>query len=108
MGGAPVRTSLGAPRWTGAPVVIPWPAVYPYGLFGAGLEEAEFTRRYRHRLHKQTARVLAELRELREAYGDLVLCCFEAPGLFCHRRVLAGWLAEHLGEPVEEVMPTPP
>jgi Protein of unknown function, DUF488 len=106
--GAPVRTSLGAPRWTGAPVVIPWPTVYPYGLFGAGHDPDTFRRLYRHRLHRRTHRCLYELAELRAGYGDLVLLCFEPPGTFCHRRVLAEWISEHLGEPVEEVTPTPP
>jgi len=63
-------------------------------------------RRYRHRLHRQTPRILAELQELREGYGDLVLPCFEPPDRFCHR-VLSTWLEEKLGEFVEEVMPAP-
>jgi Protein of unknown function, DUF488 len=100
--GAPVRTSVGVPRFLSAPL-IEWPGVYPFGLFNAGLEEPEFTRRYRARLDRRGSRVLAELAELREGYGDLVLLCFEAPGTFCHRLVLAEWLGEHLGEPVEEV-----
>ena len=41
-------------------------------------------------------------RLLREGYGDLVLCCHEPAGAFCHRVVLAGWLAEQLGEEVTE------
>ena len=102
--GRPVRTSLGAPRWAGPPVLFPWPAVYPYGAVRGGLARDDFTRRYRHRLHRHTARIL-ELQELREGYGDLVLYCFEAPGVFCHRQVPAGWLAEHLGEPVEQATP---
>jgi uncharacterized protein (DUF488 family) len=100
-----VRTSLGVPRWMTAPLVE-WPAVYPYGLFNAGLEEADFTRRYRARLYRQTPRILAELAELREGYGDLVLLCFELADRFCHRHVLRAWLVEH-GLDVEEVMPTP-
>jgi hypothetical protein len=105
--GAPVRTNLGAPRWLQAPL-IEWPTVYPWGLFGAGHDPDTLRRAYRHRLHRRGRRCLYELQELREAYGDLVLLCFEAPGVFCHRLVLGEWLAEHLGEPVEEVMPTPP
>jgi hypothetical protein len=88
--------------------LLEWRSVYPWGLFGAGLEPEEFTRRYRHRLHRQTPRILAELTELREGYGDLVLCCHEdlaKPGAWCHRTILATWLEEKLGEPVEEVMP---
>lgn len=101
--GVPVRTSLGAPRWMQAPLVE-WRSVYPWGLLTRPrLEPEEFTRRYRHRLHQRTPRILAELQELREGYGDVVLCCHEPAGAFCHRRVLAAWLEEKLGEPVEEV-----
>ncbi len=102
--GVPVRTSLGAPRWMTAPLVE-WPAVYPWGLFGKDLDEATFTRKYRARLHRQGPRVLRELADLREGYGDLVLLCFEdlaKPGVWCHRTVLAGWISEQLGEEVLE------
>jgi uncharacterized protein (DUF488 family) len=88
--------------------LVEWPAVYPYGLFGRDLEPEEFTRLYRHRLHQRARRILAELQELREAYGDLVLLCHEPAGVFCHRQVLSTWLEEKLGEPVEEVMPPTP
>jgi Protein of unknown function, DUF488 len=104
--GAPVRTSLGVPKWMTAPL-LELPSVFPYGLFGRDLEPDEFSRRYRHRLHRLTPRVLRELQELREGYGDLVLLCFEPPGRFCHQHVLAEFLAEQLREPVEEVMPDP-
>jgi hypothetical protein len=99
--GVPVRTTVGQPRVSFP--LVEWPRVYPRGLFNADLDESEFRRRYRHRLHRQTGRILQELRELREGYGDLVLLCFEPPGVFCHRRILAGWLGERLGEEVPEV-----
>jgi uncharacterized protein YeaO (DUF488 family) len=82
--------------------LVEWPTVYPWSLFGKDLEPEEFTHRYRHRLHRRTPRILAELQELREAYGDLVLLCHEPPGKFCHRLVLGAWLAEQLGEEVVE------
>jgi uncharacterized protein YeaO (DUF488 family) len=63
----------------------------------------EFRRRYRHRLHQRTGRILAELAELHERYDGwpLALCCFEADPAACHRSVLAGWLAEK-GVAIEE------
>jgi len=96
-----VRTSLGTPRWFQAPL-LELRSVMPYGLFGKGLEPEEFTRRYRHRLHRLTPRIMRELQELREGYGDLVLLCHEPAGTFCHRLVLGRWLAEQLGEEVTE------
>ncbi len=68
--------------------LVDWPAVWPFGLFGRDLDEATFTRKYRHRLHRQGPRILRELTELREGYSDLVLLCHEPAGTFCHRLVL--------------------
>ena len=82
--------------------LVDWPAVYPWGLFGKGLDEATFTRKYRARLHRLTPRILRELQELREGYSDLLLLCHEPAGAFCHRIGLARWLAEQLGEEVTE------
>jgi hypothetical protein len=35
-----------------------------------------------------------------------VLCCHEPARAFCHRLVLGRWLAEQLGEQIEEVTQT--
>ena len=34
---------------------------------------------------------------------DVILLCWEAPGKFCHRRLVAEWLEKHLGRPVPEL-----
>jgi len=43
----------------------------------------------------------------RQVYEDLgenaILICWEAPGKFCHRRLVAEWLEEHLGVTVPEL-----
>jgi uncharacterized protein (DUF488 family) len=43
----------------------------------------------------------------RQVYKDLgedaILLCWEAPGKFCHRRLVAAWLEEHLGVTVAEL-----
>jgi hypothetical protein len=106
--GVPVGITVGLPKWFPEPLVE-WRTVAPFGLLGAGLEPAEYRRRYRHRLHRLTPRIVRELAELREAYGpaDLILCCYEPAGAWCHRVLLAEFLAEH-GVPVEEVVPPTP
>jgi len=106
----PIQTSIGRPGWVSFELVA-WEAVMPWGL----LEERDpevFRRRYRHRLHLRTPRILAELADLQRTYDGwpLALCCFEdlrRPDAWCHRRILAGWLEEHLGEEIPdlEVMP---
>jgi hypothetical protein len=101
--GVPVRVSIGVPAWFPAPLVD-WTTPAPWGLLTRPrLEPEEFRRRYRHRLHCLTPKVLAELGDLRAAYdAPLVLLCWERPGAWCHRVLLAEFLAEH-GVQIEEV-----
>jgi hypothetical protein len=35
----------------------------------------------------------------------LILLCYESPGQFCHRRILAEWLFEQAGLEVSELFP---
>ncbi|MEA2044925.1 MAG: hypothetical protein U9N48_00120 [Euryarchaeota archaeon] len=52
----------------------------------AKLSKAEYTRRYNEE-------VLSKL----DALGkDAILLCWEMPGTFCHRRLVAGWLEEEM------------
>jgi len=45
-------------------------------------------------------------RIIRDLGGDnFVMLCWEAPGVFCHRRVVAAWLRKHTGVLVEELNP---
>ncbi len=43
----------------------------------------------------------------RKVFDDLgeeaILLCWEAPGKFCHRRLVAAWLEKHLGVDVPEL-----
>jgi hypothetical protein len=103
--GAPMLVCTGTPRFVGYPLVT-WRTVAPWGLVEE-TDEATFRRKYRHRLHRLTPKILAELAELQEeeeyAPLPLLLCCFEPPGTWCHRTVLAGWLEEQLGETISEL-----
>ena len=33
---------------------------------------------------------------------DVALCCYEKPGDFCHRHLVAKWMNEKLGVQIEE------
>lgn len=101
--GVPVATTVGLPSWWKGGLEV-WPTVAPWSLLDV-TDPEELRRRYRHALHRKTPKVLAELAEMREAYAPaaLVLLCFEPAGQLCHRHILAGWLAEHLGEEVREL-----
>ena len=62
----------------------------------------EYTRRYRievlDKLDPQ--QVLADL-----GGDDFVMLCWEPPGEFCHRRIVAVWLLKELGIKIEELDP---
>jgi uncharacterized protein YeaO (DUF488 family) len=78
--------------------------VYPCSIYRLGLDHETFRRRYRHQLHRNTPKVLAELAELLAAYDDtLVLLCYEPPGAWCHRILLAEWITGHLQVEIPEV-----
>ncbi len=47
---------------------------------------------------------LAPRKVYEELGEDAVLLCFEAPGEYCHRRVVAEWLEKSLGVRVSELV----
>jgi len=100
--GVPVAVTVGLPGWF-EPVYEVWRTVAPFGLLDLE-SEAEFRRAYRARLHRLTPKVLAELADLMAAYepAPLIWLCFEAPGVFCHRRLLAEWVEQRTGLLVPE------
>lgn len=95
-----VAISRTRPRgWTGRayePLAPPW-RLLAEALSGE-IDEAEYTRRYREQVLSKLdpAAVRADLGE------DAILLCWERPGAFCHRRLVAEWLEENLGVSVPE------
>lgn len=72
-----------------------------------GLSDAQYTARfYNEVLSKLDATVIAsQLTEYSKRYGNnwtIALCCYERPGQFCHRRLVAEWLQRELGIEVPE------
>jgi len=49
--------------------------------------------------------VLAKLdpHQVAQELAGKILCCYEAPGQFCHRRLVADWLHDHTGLEVTEL-----
>jgi len=64
------------------------------------MDEATFIPLYR-------AQVLDKLdphKIIKDLGGDnFIMCCWEDPGVFCHRRVVAAWMQKHTGVLVEEL-----
>ncbi|PJZ28737.1 DUF488 domain-containing protein [Leptospira kmetyi] len=66
------------------------------------MEISEYTRRFSEKLSKlQAVEVLEELKELSQG-KDIALLCYEKPGDFCHRRLVAEWIERKTGIEVPE------
>lgn len=92
-----VAISRGVPRWYKGRTYMP---LAPSWALIKVRDEAEYTRRYK-------IEVLARLdpRKVADDLGaDAVLLCWERPGEFCHRRLVAAWLKETLGMDVLELV----
>jgi hypothetical protein len=95
-----VAICRGLPRsWSGRAYK---PLAPSWKLVKAGLSQEAFIKAYRAEvLDKLDARQV-----LRDLGGDdLVLLCWEPPGEFCHRRVVAAWLQTKLNVKVPELNP---
>jgi hypothetical protein len=110
--GVPVRSTVGAPRFSlGYTLTHSWRAAMPDRAWLSNkVNEADFRRMYRHRLHQLGVdRLMEEPLRIAEITGDnrIVALCFDdlrKPGMWCHRVFLAEWLEEH-GVPVIELFP---
>lgn len=63
------------------------------------IDEDEYTRLYQEEVLSKLdpGEVYAELGD------DAILLCWERPGAFCHRQLVAGWFEEKLGASVPEL-----
>jgi hypothetical protein len=96
-----VAISRSQPRgWTGRvyePLAPSWRLVQE--AKSGAIDDDEYTRRYSMGVLSKLdpGRVRADLGD------DAILLCWERPGAFCHRRLVAEWLEENLGVSVPEV-----
>jgi uncharacterized protein (DUF488 family) len=101
----PVGVSIGKPKFPLGYECVYLRRAAPWGLREIA-DNDEFTRRYRERLDSiGIALVRRRFRSISAEHDDrgLVLLCFERPGQFCHRRVLAEWIEEQTGQVVPEL-----
>ncbi len=96
-----VAISRSQPRgWTGRifePLAPSWRLVQE--AKSGAIDDDEYIRRYREEVLSKLdpGRVYADLGD------DAILLCWERPGAFCHRRLVAEWLEEKLRVSVPEV-----
>jgi hypothetical protein len=101
----PVGISIGEPKFPLAYECVYMRRLAPWGLREI-VDNDEFAERYRARLEGLGIVAVAKrFAEISAEHSDrgLLLLCFEAPGSFCHRRVLAEWWEEQTGEHVPEL-----
>ena len=94
-----VAISLGVPRgWSGRRCTVLAPSRRLIKI----IDPQTFTKLYK-------AEVLDKLDPMKvilDLGGDnFIMCCWELPGEFCHRRVVAAWLRKHTGVLVQEFNP---
>jgi hypothetical protein len=94
-----VAISAGVPRgWAGRRYTV----LAPSRRLVKIMDERVFTRLYRAEVLDK----LDPMQVIRDLGGDdFIMLCWEPPGEFCHRRVVAAWLRKHTGVLVEEFMP---
>lgn len=97
-----IGVALYPPRWfNGVSVksVAPTPSI----LHARDQTQKQYTERYRNEvLSRVNPQLFIEnLRNLSQNH-DVALCCFEKPGDFCHRHILADWLSGATGEAITE------
>jgi len=64
------------------------------------IDEIEYEKQYREK-------VLSKLnpKKIYDMFQRNILLCWESPGEFCHRRIVAQWIFENLGIEIEEWKP---
>jgi len=96
-----ICVAIGKPRFfSGVPQML---NVCPtrYMISGACSHD-EYLKLYDNILANQDAnKVIEQIKSLSNGQ-DVALCCYEKPGDFCHRHILAKWLTEKTGIEITE------
>ncbi|ASM66399.1 DUF488 family protein, N3 subclade [Bacteroides caccae] len=96
-----ICVAIGRPRFiSGVPQMVNVaPTRY---MISAACSHDEYLRLYDEILANQDAyKVIEQIESLSEG-KDVALCCYEKPGDFCHRHILAKWLTENTGIKITE------
>ena len=62
----------------------------------------EYLKLYDRILASQDANQVVKQIEMLSGGKDVALCCYEKPGDFCHRHILAKWITDNTGIEVKE------
>lgn len=95
-----ICVAIGRPRFIKAPQML---NVCPTRYMVSGpCSKEEYLRLYDQILAKQDAHQVVKQIEMLSGGSDVALCCYEKPGDFCHRHILAKWITDNTGIEVKE------
>ena len=95
-----ICVAIGRPKFIQAPQML---NVCPTRYMVSGpCSREEYLRLYDQILAKQDARQVVKQIEMLSGGQDVALCCYEKPGDFCHRHILAKWITDSTGIEVKE------
>ena len=96
-----ICVAIGRPRFiSGVPQMVNVaPTRY---MISAACSHDEYLRLYNNILESQDAKKVVEQIKTLSDGQDVALCCYENPGDFCHRHILAKWLTEKTGIEIKE------
>ena len=66
------------------------------------INNTDYTQEYKNYLNTLNKEEIREDLDSPYQTGNLIFLCYEKPGDFCHRHVLADWLEENFGYDVKE------
>lgn len=96
-----ICVAIGRPRFiSGVPQMVNVaPTRY---MISTACSHDEYLRLYNNILESQDAKKVVEQIKTLSDGQDVALCCYEKPGDFCHRHILAKWLTEKTGIEIKE------
>lgn len=102
-----VSIALWQPRYLSVPVVLRDVAPTPWMVKQASRQQ--YIDAYQQILSRIDPYEFLQRLDALSGGSDIALCCYEKPGEFCHRHLLAEYLTKATGVVVEEfVAPAPP
>lgn len=96
-----ICVAIGKPRFiAGIPQML---NVCPTRYMVSGpCSREEYLKLYDRILASQDANQVVKQIEMLSGGKDVALCCYEKPGDFCHRHILAKWITENTGIEITE------
>ena len=96
-----ICVAIGKPRFiAGLPQML---NVCPTRYMVSGpCSREEYLKLYDRILASQDANQVVKQIEMLSGGKDVALCCYEKPGDFCHRHILAKWITENTGIEITE------